>query len=234
MNGWMMSALLAHNVIYTKEMLMNTWQCTHIHSYVNIHFILQGKIKCWYKNKFLFFFFLNVGRRIHTSLLEFSVFNNRHRKLDRSLPKPSNKQTFLVETHIKTSQSHISCTQWISLDDFGTISWSENCWLLFFAYWYRIYYPNPDVFLCLTSFYQNRGSSISHIGNGTCGKEMLWIVADTWCIDQSLPMFHVRDCALSVICLLGDFFGQIKPLFALTHLVTVLLPMSEMELRLFW
>ena len=153
MNGWMTSALLAHNVIYTKEMLMNTWQCTHIRSCVNIHFILQGKIKCWYKNKFLFFFFLNVGRMIHTSLLEFSVFNNRHRKLDRSLPKPSNKQTFLVETHIKTSVSHklhpMNKSGWlwdIRNPNFEHISWSENCWLLFFAYWYRIYYPNPDVF----------------------------------------------------------------------------------------
>ena len=32
---------------------------------------------------------------------------------------------------------------------------------------------------------------------------------------------------LSMICLLGGFFGQIKSLFAFTHRMTVLLPMSE-------
>ena len=40
-------------------------------------------------------------------------------------------------------------------------------------------------------------------------------------------------CVLSMICLLAGLFGQIKPLFAFTHSVTVPFPMSEMELRRF-
>ena len=40
--------------------------------------------------------------------------------------------------------------------------------------------------------------------------------------------------AISMICLLGGFFGEIKPLFTFTQRETVLLPMSEIELRCFW
>ena len=58
-------------------------------------------------------------------------------------------------------------------------------------------------------------------------QRQLKIVTHTWLI-------QVEYRALSMVCLSGGFFGQIKPLFAYTHRVTILLPMSEMQLRRFW